>query len=64
MAMKFRHWVGIVTLIVIYAVWKAYVLYTPSPADDHLPDKFLQEGYKVVICRGEGDPESDDNQDV
>ncbi len=39
MNIKTKHWMLMMLLIILYAVWKAYVLYTPSPHDDEFPDK-------------------------
>ena len=47
-----------VLIVIIYVLWKAYVLYTPSPHDDEIPDK-IKDGMMMIVC----DYADDDTQE-
>lgn len=56
---KYRHWMGVVIVIVIYALWKAYVLQTPSPHDDNIPDK-VKDAVLLMVYDDTEDDQLDD----
>jgi len=56
---KYRHWMGVVIVILIYVVWKAYVLQTPSPHDDNIPDK-VKDAVLLMVYDNDDDNELDD----
>lgn len=56
---KYRHWMGVLIVILIYAVWKAYVLQTPSPHDDNIPDK-VRDSILLMVYDDDNDDQLDD----
>ena len=45
---KTKHVVVMTLTIVLYAVAKAYVLYTPTPHDDMIPDR-IRDGIIMLV---------------
>lgn len=49
---RYRHWMVVFVIIIIYVFWKAYVLQTPSPHDDDIPDK-IKDAVLIMVYDGE-----------
>jgi hypothetical protein len=59
-ALRKKHWAWVVAIILIYVLWKAYVLYTPSPHDDQIPDK-VKDAVLLLVYEAEYDTEPEYN---
>lgn len=61
--LKTRHVIFITAIIILYAIFKAYVLYTPSPHDDDIPDK-LRDAVLLMVDNEYIDPDDPLNKGV
>lgn len=50
---RYKHWLAVLITLLIYAVWKAYVLQTPSPDDDNIPDK-VKDAVLIIVYDNDG----------
>lgn len=53
---KTKHVVVSTAIIITYALAKAYVLYTPSPHDDNIPDK-VRDAVLLMVDNEYVDPD-------
>jgi hypothetical protein len=51
---RYRHWMGVLAVIILYVIWKAYVLQTPSTSDDNIPDK-IKDAVLIMVYDDDGD---------
>jgi hypothetical protein len=49
-----KNGLAVLVVIIAYAIWKTYVLSTPTLEDDALPDK-VRDAVLMVVSNGEND---------